>query len=170
MVSHVVTIPECTEFEKIHNICGSKIEKAIKYLKWKKEKFRLNKVKSTKNNDIDDLFRRTGMKYGVQVKLNSFLIWKYSVRWNIYAEIKLLSGNVVFGQIRSRKKRRKLEILFEVMRNTILKNNFNVDKLYVMNKENLKFIMQFIRKKRRRRNEEIIFIENVIELWKEEKQ
>jgi hypothetical protein len=141
MVSHMVVIPECMEFEKIHNPCGSKIEKAINCLKWKKEKFRLNKIKFTKSNEISDLFGRTGAKYGVQVNLNSFLIWKYTIRRNIYAEITILSGIVVFRQIRSRKKRSRLEILFEIMQNPILKNNFNVNNLYMLNKDNLKFLM-----------------------------
>jgi hypothetical protein len=96
------------------------------------------------------------------VKLNSFLIWKYTVRWSIYAEIALLSGNVLFGNLRRRKKRRKIEILFDIMKNSILKTKFEMGKLYVLDNENLKLLNQFVKRKK------IVVMEKVFDLWKEE--
>jgi hypothetical protein len=167
--SHAVTVPECVEFERISRLCVEKIEKAINYLKWKKEKFRLNRCKCVNVNEIDKLFGQSNIKYGIQVKLNSFLIWKYTVRWNVYAEIALLSGRVVFEHLRSRKNRIRLEVFFDLMQNSILKNNFEMNKLYLLNHDNLKMLMQFIRKKRRRGERgEIISFEQENELWEEE--
>jgi hypothetical protein len=110
-----VTVPECAEFERISSWNVDKIEKAINYLRWKKDKFKMVKNNNISNAVIDELFGNMKVKFGIQVKLNNFLIWKYTVRWNLYAEITLLSGKVTFGYLRNRKKRRRLEILFSLM-------------------------------------------------------
>jgi hypothetical protein len=118
---------------------------------------------------IDDLFGNIKVRFGVQVKLNKFLIWKYTVRWNLYAEITLLSGRVIFGNLRNKKKRRRLEVLFGLMKEMVLGNKFEKDSLYLINQDNLKVMLQFTRKKRRRKLiEELVFEENISNLFKEE--
>jgi hypothetical protein len=96
-------VPECSEFERISKFWIEKVEKAITYLKWKKEKFRLMKCNNISSVEISELFCDSKIRYGIQVKFNSFLIWKYTVRWNIYAEITLLNGRVTFGYLRKKK-------------------------------------------------------------------
>jgi hypothetical protein len=41
--------------------------------------------------------------------MNSFPIWEYIVRWNIYVEIILSNDNVIVGNLRSRKKIRRIK-------------------------------------------------------------
>jgi hypothetical protein len=166
---HVVTVPECAEFERVSSWNVDKVEKAINYLRWKNNKLKLVKNNNVSNAVIDELFGNTKIKYGIQVKLNNFLIWKYTVRWNLYAEITLLSGKATFGYLRNRTKRRRLEILFSLIPGPILKNRFEMNKLYLINRDNLKRLVQFIRRKRKRRlKEEIVSSEHENDLWKEE--
>jgi hypothetical protein len=164
----VLTVPECAEFERINKWTADKIDKAVNYLRWKKDKFKLTKNNNISGVAVDELFGDTKVKFGIQVKLNSFLIWKYTVRWNLYPEVALLSGKVILGYLRSRKKRRRLEILFSLLQNPILNNRFEWDKLYLINQDNLKRLLQFIRKKRRRLKEEIVSREREKNLFKEE--
>jgi hypothetical protein len=159
--SQVVTIPECSNFEKVSSWCEKKIDKAICYLKWKKDKFKLQRNNIIDNTLIENLFDDT-MKYGFQVKLNSFLIWIYTVRWNLYAEISLLSSKVMFGCSRSRKKRRRLEVMYSLWYNLVLKNKFKSNKLYLVNQSSLKVILKFIvKRKKRRQKKELVYEENV---------
>jgi hypothetical protein len=65
------------------------------------------KSNNISNAEIDELFGDKKVKYGIQVKLNNFLIWKYTVRCDLYAEVILLSGKVAFGYLSNRKKRRR---------------------------------------------------------------
>jgi hypothetical protein len=166
---HVVSVLDCSEFEKVSSWSAGKIEKAICYLRWKKDKFKLVVNENVNSAVIDDLFGNTKVRFGVQVKFNRFLIWKYTVWWNLYAEITLLSGRVIFGNLRNKKKRRSLEVLFILVKEMVLRNKFERDSLYLINQDNLKILLQFIRKKRRRKmKEERVFEENISDLFKEE--
>jgi hypothetical protein len=45
-----------------------KVEKAINYLRWKKDKFKLAKNNNVSNAIIDELFGNIKVKYGIQFK------------------------------------------------------------------------------------------------------
>jgi hypothetical protein len=50
---------------------------------------------------------------------------------------------------------------------SILKTKFEMNKLYELDKEKLKFLIQFVKRKTIRRREEIVIMEKVFYLWKE---
>jgi hypothetical protein len=50
---------------------------------------------------------------------------------NLYAEISLLSGTVIFGKSRNKKKKRRIELLYEILKQLILKKKFD-EKRYII--------------------------------------
>jgi hypothetical protein len=168
MISHAVIIPVLENFEKVYKPNLRKIEKAVHYIKWKREIFRLETTRNVGKDEMKILFDRGKTKVEIQMKFNSFLILKFTMKWNIYAEIALFSGNIVFGNLNSRKKGRGNEIIFDIMKNSILKIKFEVNKLYILGSNELEFLIQWIKKKKRRRSENIIMKEETFDLWKGE--
>jgi hypothetical protein len=161
----VITIPECTNFEKVCNWCEEKIDKAICYLRWKKDKFKLQK-RIIENALIEETFDSSA-KNGIQAKFNSFLIWKYTVMWNLYAIINLLSCKVTFGCSRSKKKRRRLEVLYNLLYRLMLKNRFESNEMMLINQNSLKTILRFMKKKKKRRPKiELIYEKEIVQTIK----
>jgi hypothetical protein len=100
--------------------------------------------------------------------LNSFLIWKYTVRWSLYPEITLFNGEMIYGNLRSKKKKRRIEILYELLRKLILEKKFEENKIYKMvNKENMKRLINFASRKKKRKIEIILLSEKKEEFIKE---
>jgi hypothetical protein len=162
--NQVITIPECTNFEKVSNWCEEKIDKAICYLRWKKDKFKLQK-KNIENTLIEEAFDSSA-KYGFQVKFNSFLIWKFTVRWNLYAIINLISCKVTFGYSRSKWKRRRLEVLYNLLYSLLLKNGFESNEMMLINQDSLKTILRYMKKKKRRLKIELIYEKEIVQTIK----
>jgi hypothetical protein len=108
-------------------------------------------------------------KYEIQLKLNSFLIWNYKIRWSLYAEVAILSGNIIFVNLRNKKKRKRVEILYNLLKNQMLEGKFEVERLYeIEGEENLKCLRNFGRRKKRRRKDVLVLREKEELFLKEE--
>jgi hypothetical protein len=161
--THAITVSGSENFEKLYEPGFNRVEKAVEFLKWKKEKVRLDYNKLIKPGEIEVLFENE-VKYGVQMKVNSFIIWKYTLKWSICAEIAMFSGVVLFGNLKSKKKRRKMEMLINIIQKSGLKFKIKLNKLYVLDKNSLKFLMQFVGKGKKRKKEIIVMMEKEFEL------
>jgi hypothetical protein len=135
-----VTLSSSENFERIYEPGFDKIEKAIKFLKWRKEKYRLNYNKLTGPREVEELFKND-VKYGIQMKVNSFMVWKCTLKWSIYAEVTMFSGIVLFGNLKNKRKRRKVEVLTDIIQSSGLKSKIEFGKLYVLDKNRLKFLV-----------------------------
>jgi hypothetical protein len=88
--------------------------------------------------NIEEIFGIKNKSFGIQVKLNSFLICKYTVKWNLQAEISLLNRIFVFNKSRSKKMMRRIKIIYELLKSLIMKKDFDENKLYkLIDKKNL---------------------------------
>jgi hypothetical protein len=52
----------------------------VNYLKWKRKKYRTRKNDLGNIENIDETLNLRNNSFGIQGKLNSLLIWKYTVR------------------------------------------------------------------------------------------
>jgi hypothetical protein len=50
---HMVTVPDNENFEKVKKYCFGKLEKAINYLKWEREKYRINRIDLDKVRNVE---------------------------------------------------------------------------------------------------------------------
>jgi hypothetical protein len=61
------------------------IDKLVSYLPWSKEKFRTNKVRLKSIEEISEILMLNKNSYDIQIKENSFIIWKFTIKWELYA-------------------------------------------------------------------------------------
>jgi hypothetical protein len=100
------------------------IEEALR-----KERYRTRKIDLNKINNIREILNIRSNSFEIQMKLNNFLIWKYAVRWSLYTKVSLFGNNVINGNSKIKKKRRRMEILCELLKKLILEKKFERDKL-----------------------------------------
>jgi hypothetical protein len=82
--------------------------------------------------------------FGMQKKENSFIIWAISVRWSIYAELNFVHKTALFDNLRSRKKRRRIDLLFNLLKDVVDKMKFEKNKIYNrINRENLRELIRY---------------------------
>jgi hypothetical protein len=75
---------------------------------------------------------------------------------------------VIFGNSRSRKKKRRIEVLFELLKKLILEGKFEENKIYKMvDKESLKQLINYASRKKRKRFEVTLLKEKKEEFIKE---
>jgi hypothetical protein len=136
-------------------------------------KYRKENIKLIGSQEIIECLNVKNVKCRFQMKMNRFLIWKYTARWSVYVEIVLLNENLIFGNICS-KKRRRVELLYDLFRSILLVSKFKREKLYEINdEENWVQLINFARKKKRRKNnfllvkgeEEKLLKEDVCKSW-----
>jgi hypothetical protein len=86
MDKFAVSISRNENYEVRKELKSSKVNKAISYLRWIRNKYRPDNV----NYDIDEtanLLKIWKCSYGLQRSVDRFIIWKYAVKLEIYAEI-----------------------------------------------------------------------------------
>jgi hypothetical protein len=105
--SLAVVISKNVEFKISRKLEISKVNKAIKYLKWTRSKFKL-KSREVKVADVIDLDLGRKM-FGCQKEENKFVIWKNSVKWRRYAEFNLNGEALLLERFSKRKKRKELK-------------------------------------------------------------
>jgi hypothetical protein len=74
-----IIIPDSSEFEIFKEFSLSKVNKAISFLKWKRNKYRPNKVEFDYEEAATVLKIWTN-SFGVQKGIDRFIIWKFSVK------------------------------------------------------------------------------------------
>jgi hypothetical protein len=124
------------------------LNKAIKYLKWVRNRFIINRG-NIESADILDL-NLWKQSFGCQRSENKFIIWKHVIKWKLYAEVLINEKVALIEGFGRRKKRRRIEVLF----NYIMKFNYLVRmkerKLYnIFTKDNLEQLIRRAVKKKR---------------------
>jgi hypothetical protein len=102
-----VIVKDNPDYEMIKEVSPSKVNKAISYLKWKRNKYRARELKVSYEEASDSL-KIWNNSYRVQKSIDRFIIWKFSIKWEVYAEILFNSDLVILNGFGNRKKRKKL--------------------------------------------------------------
>jgi hypothetical protein len=128
------------------------INKAVNYLKWNRNRFKLNIGKVTwldiMNLELDNV------SFGIQKEEENFVIWKHMVKWTRYAEVNYLNEGIVFESKCKKKKRRRIETIIKCVKEFGIDRKIKMNKIYeLFTKENRKFI---IRKMVRRRSSDYV--------------
>jgi hypothetical protein len=138
-----VNIQNNMNFEMVNKAGTTSINKAINYLKWNRNKFKL------KNDivNINDLLSLNLEKnsFGVQKEEKNFVIWKHAEKWRKYAEINTLGDALIFESFekRKRKRRKKVETIFNCLRRIDLCRKLKEGKIYdLFTKKNQEFIIK----------------------------
>jgi hypothetical protein len=93
-----------------------------------------------------ELDKRT---YGWQKVEEKYIIWKHAVKWRRYAEINSRNEALLFEGFDKKKKRRKIEVLFNCFQTFNLARSIKENKIYnVFTKKNLDFIIRKAVKKK----------------------
>jgi hypothetical protein len=121
--------------------------------------------------DILDLSLNKQM-FGWQKVEEKYIIWKHAVKWRKYAEINSRDESLLFEGFNKKKKRRRIEVLFNCMQKFNLIRNMKENKIYnIFTRNNLEFI---VRKAVRKKNSSWMYSEyeeeansgNLIDNWK----
>jgi hypothetical protein len=92
--SMAVVIPDNAKYEIIRKFEVAKINKAVNYLKWTRNRFKLSEGE-VKLPDILEL-NLQNQSFGCQRDENKFIMWKHVVKWKIYAEILIDENMLLF--------------------------------------------------------------------------
>jgi hypothetical protein len=153
--SFAVVIPSNPDFEIIKKLKAAKLHKTINYLKWTRNKFKIRNGE-IKIADILELNLKEHM-YGCQKEEDKFIIWKHAVKWRRYTEINANEEAVLFENFTKKKKRRKIETIYNCVRRINIEKIMKEGKIYNLFVEgNLEFI---IRKAVRKRNSNLNYLE-----------
>jgi hypothetical protein len=143
-----VNISSNNSFRMVLKDNQTHIDKAIKYLKWNRNKFKLNIGKIT-SLDVMNL-ELDNMSFGIQKEEENFVIWKHVIKWTRYAEVNYLNEGIVFESKCKKKKRRRIKTIIKCVKEFGIDRKIKENKIYeLFTKENRKFI---IRKMVRRRS------------------
>jgi hypothetical protein len=83
------------------------------------------------------------VSFGVQKEENNFVIWKHAVKWRKYAEISTIGNALIFESFEKRKRRRKVEVIFNCLRRIGFCKKMKEGKIYdLFTKRNQEFIIK----------------------------
>jgi hypothetical protein len=75
----VISIPDNPNFETIKYKCPGVVDKLISYLPWNKEKYRVYRIRLKSVEEVSEMLIFNKNSFGIQVKENSFIIWRFTV-------------------------------------------------------------------------------------------
>jgi hypothetical protein len=102
--SLIISISENSHFEVMRCRYYNEVDKFINYLKWSKEKYRISKVKLKPVKEVSNILNIGENSFGMQIKENSYIIRKLSVKLEIYAKISIYGKIATFNKIVGRRK------------------------------------------------------------------
>jgi hypothetical protein len=105
-----VTLQDSDDFKIINKSSSSSVNKAINYLKWNRNKFKIHNGKVKAADIINLKLKETA--YGIQKEENNYVIWKHVLKWKKYAEINLFDEGILFEVFNKKKRRKKVETIF----------------------------------------------------------
>jgi hypothetical protein len=156
-----VSIPESENFEILKDLEISKINKAESYLRWVRNRFRLNKI-NVKFDEAEKCLKLWKNSYGLQRSIDRFIIWKHSVKWEKYAEILFREKTAIINGFGNRKKRRKIDVLFNVIHNFKDMFKMKTGRVYnIFNGNNLNLLVRKAVKKKGKDKEVICYKEEM---------
>jgi hypothetical protein len=123
------------------------INKAINYLKWTRNKFKLRSGE-VKIAEILEL-NLNKQSFGCQREEDKFIIWKHIVKWKKYTEINVNEEALLFEGFGKKKKRKKIETLFNCIKKLNIMKNMKKGKIYnLFTESNLEHIIRKIVRKK----------------------
>lgn len=162
-----VNIPENDNYEIIGQLIPAKVNKAVSNLRWIRNKYRQNKI-SYDINEATNLLKIWKCSYGIQRNIDRFIIWKYAIKWEVYAEILFNGKLIIMNGFGNRKKRRKIDILYDIINSFQRMFKMKNDRIYnLFNQKNLKQLIRKAVKKKRRIKYVLYFEEETIDLYLE---
>jgi hypothetical protein len=102
------------------------IDERIKQLENKMDKFKIWKEKFSNMKLISDILDLPNVKYAIQLKEGSYLIWKFRRKWKMIGEV-YMKQNIILTDLKFAKKRKRRKKL------NILANLFDVGKHFINN-------------------------------------
>jgi hypothetical protein len=139
--SLVVIIPNNPDFEIIRKLEMAKLNKAVSYLRWVRNRFRISRC-DIRPADIQEL-ELWKQSFGCQRSENKFIIWKHVVKWRKYAEILINEKTAYVEGFGRRKKGEKIETIFLCVQKLGFMTKMKEGKLYnVFEKENLDLLIR----------------------------
>jgi hypothetical protein len=149
------------------------MNRAISYLRGIKCNFKMKKVKIDPS-EISNL-KLWKCSFGIQRSIDRFIIWKHAIKWKEYAEVLIKDKIAYINGFSNRKKRRKIEVMFNVVDNFQIMIKMKAGRIYdIFNRDNLGLLIRkAVRKKRLSKDiyyykEEAmeIYLEKISKSWK----
>jgi hypothetical protein len=169
-----VNKPRNVNYEIIDQLNLIKVNKAINYLRWIRSKHRPNKVYYNLE-EATNLLKVWKCSYGIQKSIDRFIIWKYAIKWEIYAEMLFNGNSVIMNGYGNRKKKKKIDLIFSMISSFQKMFKMKSDRICnIFNQKNSKHLVRkAVKKKKKFKNvlcleEEVmnLYLEKVNKNWK----
>jgi hypothetical protein len=169
-----INVPRNDNFEIVREFEISKVNKAISYLRWVRNRYRLNNIKYD-FEEAANLLKIWKYSYGIQKSIDRFIIWKYAIKCEMYPEMLFKKKLIYINGYGNRKKRRRIEVLYNAINNIQDLCKLKAGKIYnIFNRENLEHLIRKAVKKKKKekkilycKEEELVLcLEKVNKNWK----
>jgi hypothetical protein len=94
-------------------------------------------------NEITNYLKLWKYSFSLQRSVDRFIIWKHGIKWKRYAEILIEEKTAYINGFGKSKKRRKVDILFNIIDNFRGMFKMKVGRIYnIFNRENLELLVR----------------------------